>query len=113
MLDHLSVVTCNILLWQAGYGDLWGGDAGRLHGQAGQRMDDDVGGDGRVVCGHELAAGVRDQAGVHVQGLGEQAALLEGLLEEGRVDLQREQPPQVRVAEKISKQGFFIYLFFQ
>lgn len=51
-------------------------------------MEDKVGLHRRVGSRHELAARVGDEAGVDTEGLGEEAALLEGLLEERRVDLE-------------------------
>lgn len=76
--------TCSILLRESSHGDLGGCDCGGLQGQAGQRVDDHVGGHGGVSRGRELAAGVGDEAGVNAQGLGEEPALLE----EGGVDLE-------------------------
>lgn len=88
--------TCGILLREAGHGDLSGRDGGRLQGQAGQWVDDHVGRHRGVGGGHELAAGVGDQAGVHAEGLREQAALLESLLQQGRVDLGEKEPLEMK-----------------
>lgn len=52
-------------------------------------MDDHVGGHGGVSGGCERAARVGDEAGVDAQRLREEPALLQGLLEEGGVDLER------------------------
>lgn len=68
--------TCGILLRQRSHGDLSGRNGGGLQGQAGERVDDHVGGDGGVGGGRELPAGVGDEAGVDAQGLREEAALL-------------------------------------
>lgn len=51
-------------------------------------MDDDIGGHGGVSGGHELAASVGDEACVNVQGMREETALLQGLLEKGVVNLE-------------------------
>lgn len=51
-------------------------------------MEDEVGLHRRVGSRDKLAARVGDEAAVDTERLGEKAALLEGLLEERRVDLE-------------------------
>lgn len=68
--------TCSILLREACHCDLSRRDGGGLQGQAGQWVDDDIGGHWGVGGGHELAARVGDEAGVDAQGLREETTLL-------------------------------------
>lgn len=68
--------TRGILLREAGHCDLSRCDGGGLQGQAGQWVDDDIGGHWRVSGGHELAARMGDEASVNAQGLREETALL-------------------------------------
>ncbi|TNN42840.1 hypothetical protein EYF80_046970 [Liparis tanakae] len=87
-----------------GQGDLLptGGDQSRAadDGQAAQRVEDDAGGHRGVDGRQELAARVGDEAGVHGQGLGEEAALLQGLLEEGVVNLEERARLQMKRKER-------------
>lgn len=80
--------TCGFLLRQASHRDLCRCDGGWLQGQAGQGVDDDIGRYRGVGGGHELAARVGDEASVNAQGMREEAALLQGLLEEGVINLE-------------------------
>lgn len=68
--------TCGVLLREGRHGDLSRCDGGGLQSQAGERVDDHVGGHGGVSVGRELAAGVGDEAGVDAQGLREEPPLL-------------------------------------
>lgn len=87
-----------VRLGQTGHCDLRRCDGGGRQGQAGQRVEDQVGLHRGVGGRHQLAA--RHQAGVDTEGLGEEAALLEGLLEQCRVDLEEKMLFKVKVYEK-------------
>lgn len=65
-------------------------------------MEDDVGGHRGVGGRQELVARVGDEAGVDGQGLREEAALLQGLLEEGVVDLEERALLQMKERERDS-----------
>lgn len=92
--------TCGVRLGQTGHGDLRRCDGGGRQSQARQRVEDKVGLHRRVGGRHQLAARVGDEAGVDTQGLGEKAALLEGLLEERRVDLEEKTLFEAKVQNK-------------
>ena len=81
--------TCGILVREASHRDLSRRDGGGLQGQAGQWVEDDIGRHRGVAAGHELAIRVGNKAVVDAQGMREEAALLQGLLEEGMVNLGR------------------------